>query len=146
MPPWLYKERSCALRYLFKKNVHTFDHVTRSVCSSHILLWCYVRDLIQPRREKQVVNHLLVPCSKRLQSATTLIKQSQHIIKAFYLCTKQRLECFIYPSLEILLGTSLLAGSSALSFGPWAHVCDISAFLHNLSYLSLQKADSTFLP
>lgn len=46
MSPWLYKGRSCALRYFFKKEVHTFDHVTRSVCSSHVFLWCYVRDLI----------------------------------------------------------------------------------------------------
>lgn len=46
---------------LFSK-VCVFDHVTRSKCSSHILLWCYVNDLICPRREKQVVNHLVVLC------------------------------------------------------------------------------------
>lgn len=144
MPPWLYRGRSCALRSLFNKKVHTFDHLVRSMCSSHILLWCYIHDLICPRREKQVVNHLLVLRSKRLQSVTTSLKQSQQITKAFYLGTKQRMERFSYPSLEIILGTSLLAGSSALGFGPGAHVCDISVFLDNLSHLSLQKTGSNF--
>lgn len=66
MPPRLYRGRSCALWSLFKKKAHAFDHVMRSTCSSHILLWCYVYDLICPRREKQVVNQLLLLRSKRL--------------------------------------------------------------------------------